>query len=65
MLLAHIYRTLEFEELKSFPRNRLIMYVCAVRIEKVIDVSIAMKKLQILYKRKTHISTKKNCVSIV
>jgi len=35
------------------------MYVCAARIEKVIDVSIAMKKLQILYKRKTYISTKK------
>ena len=29
MLLAHRYRTLEFEELKSFPRNRLIMYMCS------------------------------------
>ena len=51
MLLARMYRTLEFEELKPFPRNGLIIY--AVRIVDTL-VLIWINKLACQHSQNRH-----------
>ena len=62
MLLARIYRTLEFEELKPFPRNGLIIF--AVRIVETLVLiwinKLACQHSQNLQNRSLHTCKQQN-----